>query len=252
MSKLYFPFRLSCFLLLSALIPVSGLLAQVAVVEAGSTPAGATADTAVSAPLNTASGELFFQLQLLQDEMMQLRGIIEEQQHQIRQLKQQRLDDYLSLDKRIGELYDAGAIGSSPGSDSATSNIRAATGEESAYKGAYGLVKAQKFAEARAAFESFLKSYPAGKYTPNAFYWMGELQLLVPNLEGARQSFTQLVDQYPEHRKVPDATFKLAKVYHLQGDAEKANKLLTRVITSYGDTSSSAVKLAKDYLQKNF
>ena len=72
------------------------------------------------------------------------------------------------------------------------------------------------------------------------------------DLESARQAFSQLIDQYPKHRKVPDATFKLAKVYHLQGNSEKARKLLDTVIKSYGDTSSSAVKLARDYLQKNF
>ena len=48
----------------------------------------------------------FLPLQLLQDEIMRLRGQLEEQDHYIRQLKQQRLDDYVRFDKRIADLQN--------------------------------------------------------------------------------------------------------------------------------------------------
>lgn len=241
--------------------------AQVSVVEASAdSSAGASQSVAGSsqsaAPIQKSAsnpqGELFYQLQLLQDEVMQLRGIVEEQQHLVRQLKQQRLDDYLSLDKRISEL-SSGSVGSGSGAVAATAEQAASSSplqnsasseETSAYKAAYDLVRAQQFEDAKQAFQQFNKDYPSGRYLPNSLYWLGELYLLDPDLESARQSFAQMLDQYPEHRKTPDAMFKLAKVYHLQGESEKSKVLLKRVIDQAG--GSSAAKLAQDYLQKNF
>ena len=215
---------------------------------------------ATAAPQQSArnvQGELFHQLQLLQDEVMQLRGIVEEQQHLVRQLKQQRLDDYLSLDKRISELSSnpAAVAGASVSASAsvATSAKQSAplSGDETAsYKAAYDLVRAQQFEEAKQAFSQFMQGYPASRYLPNTLYWLGELYLLDPDLESARQSFAQMLDQYPEHRKAPDAMFKLAKVYHLQGESAKSKTLLKRVVDQNG--GSSAAKLAQDYLQKNF
>ncbi len=247
--------------LVGALLLASGALSQVSVVESTAVPVANASQARVQ---RAAQGELFYQLQLLQDEMMQLRGILEEQQHVIRQLKQQRLDDYLNLDRRISELTVGSPVQASPGrapspsgKSTATSagkqtSSAASSDEESAYRAAYGLVKTQQFIGAKEAFEKFVSSYPTGNYVPNAHYWLGELYLLEPNLEAARQSFTQLLDQYPSHRKVPDAMFKLAKVYHLLGNGAKARSLLDQVIKNHGSSSSSAVKLAKDYLQKNF
>lgn len=225
------------------------------VTAATAQPVGAPGSISGAAQQSTrnSQGELFYQLQLLQDEVMQLRGIIEEQQHLVRQLKQQRLDDYLSLDKRISEL--SSGSGSMPAASGALVNgdqkSEPASGDETAaYKAAYDLVRAQQFEEAKAAFSQFIKDYPVGRYLPNSLYWLGELYLLDPDLESARQSFAQLLDQFPDHRKAPDAMFKLAKVYHLQGESAKSKALLKRVIDQNG--ASSAAKLAQDYLQKNF
>lgn len=49
----------------------------------------------------SAQGELFLQLQQLQDEVSRLRGMVEEQQYEIRQLKQESLDRYKELDGRL-------------------------------------------------------------------------------------------------------------------------------------------------------
>src|SRR5690625_8032922 len=51
--------------------------------------------------------ELFFQLQALQEEMQLIRGMVEEQAHEISRLQQQRMEDYLDLDRRVSMLTDA-------------------------------------------------------------------------------------------------------------------------------------------------
>ena len=127
-------------------------------------------------------------------------------------------------------------------------------GEAEAYKSAYALVRAQKFDQAVDAFQQFLRNYPDGKYAPNAHYWLGELYLVIqpPDLEASRQSFTLLLSQYPDNPKAPDAMYKLGKVQFLKGNREKAREYLDRVIREYGNTNSSAVKLARDFLAENY
>jgi tol-pal system protein YbgF len=115
-------------------------------------------------------------------------------------------------------------------------------------------VQSQKFAEAVQAFQQFQLDYPAGTFAPNAYYWLGELYLVVqpPDLEASRQAFTMLLSQYPDNTKAPDALYKLGKVQFMKGNREKAKEYLDQVISRYGSTDSSAVKLAKDFLAENY
>ncbi len=61
---------------------------------------GAFAGGGVTTPTSV-QGELFMQLQQMQDELARLRGTLEEQQNQIQQLKQESLERYQDLDRRI-------------------------------------------------------------------------------------------------------------------------------------------------------
>ena len=127
-------------------------------------------------------------------------------------------------------------------------------GEADAYRTAYSEVRSQQFDEAVIAFKQFLQDFPDGRYAANAHYWLGELYLVItpPDLESSRQAFTLLLDQYPDNSKVPDALYKLGKVYFQKGNPEKARQYLDRVINEYGSSNSSAVKLARDFIQENY
>lgn len=205
-------------------------------------------------------GELMYQLQLLQQEVMNLRGQVEEQGHQLRQLKQQSLERYLDLDKRLGAgvatpAPDAGkAAAATATAVAAKPSVTEIPGETEAYRAAYGLVRSQQFDDSIAAFDAFLQTYPDGRYAANAHYWLGELYLVITpqDLEASRQAFTLLLREYPDNSKVPDALYKLGKVYFLKGNSTKSREYLERVIAEFGDSDSSAVKLAKDFLAENF
>ncbi|AQA19990.1 tol-pal system protein YbgF [Halioglobus japonicus] len=208
-------------------------------------------------------GNLFLQVQQLQQEVMRLNGMVEEQANELRILKAQSLERYVDLDKRLS----AGG-GSAPTASGGSTQVAPAPvgggaigggaaeipGEAQAYKAAYSLVRSQQFDEAVTAFNDFLRAYPDGKYAPNAHYWLGELYLVVQprDLEGSRQAFTLLLDQYPTNGKAPDAMYKLGKVYFEKGNRERAREHMERVISQYGNTSSSAVKLARDFLAQNY
>ncbi|MCV6606068.1 MAG: hypothetical protein OIF34_12250, partial [Porticoccaceae bacterium] len=65
-----------------------------------------------SAPLiNQQQTEMFYQLQSLLEEVRQLRGMVEELNYQVDELKQRQQDDYLDLDRRISA---AGSIAGQP------------------------------------------------------------------------------------------------------------------------------------------
>ncbi len=204
-----------------------------------------------SNPQQTA--ELYYQMQLLQQEVLQLKGKVEEQEHELKRLKQQRLDDYLDLDRRLSALGQGGNASTRPASSSATAATAAtsaAPGNEiQHYRSAIDLVlKKQQYDEAVVQLQEHLKLYPRGRYAANATYWLGEIYLLQDDLEQSRQWFVQLIGDFPEHRKVPDGKFKLGKVYHLMGNKEEAKKLLDEVAAS----NSDAARLARTYLAEHF
>ncbi|MEE4660114.1 MAG: tol-pal system protein YbgF [Halieaceae bacterium] len=201
------------------------------------------------------AGELFYQMQLLQQEVMELRGRLEEQEYQLKQLREQSLERYLDLDQRLkggagataGEGGEAAAVAPAPQGQSLA-------GEEEAYRAAYGLVRSQQFEQAITAFRQFLVDFPGGRYTPNAHYWLGELYLVqVPaDDESARREFTLLLERFPNHNKVPDALYKLGKIYYDRGNRDRARAYLTQVVEEFGNSGSSAVQLAQDFLSSNF
>ena len=217
------------------------------------------------------TAELFYKIQQLEQDIMSLRGIVEEQDHQLRRLSKQRLDDYVNLDKRISALSGGSAIPSSnysrpqaqPASARSATRVSPAVApsaaaalptlpsgdpgsEKAAYQAAYDLVKRQEFDSALSAFKDFVLLYPKGEYAANAYYWLGELHLYSADLNKAIVEFTKVVEQYPRHRKAADALFKLGKAHHVRGDVQTSRIMLNRVISDYG--SSSSAKLARDYL----
>ena len=109
-------------------------------------------------------------------------------------------------------------------------------------------MKERKFDESIAAFNDLIARYPNGQYTPNAFYWLGELHLAQQNTEQARQSFMQVIGLYPDHPKVPDTLYKLGVAYHRLGDTAKAMEYFADVQSRY--PQSSAAGLAASYQQE--
>jgi tol-pal system protein YbgF len=231
-----------------------------------SAPAGTAVVTSPAAPAAGGGdqnvGNLFLQVQQLQQEVMRLNGLVEEQANELRKLKDQSLERYVDLDKRLSAGGGA-APASSGGSGQVVKGSGASVsfgggseipGEAEAYQSAYSLVRGQQFDQAVDAFNQFLRNYPDGKYAPNAHYWLGELYLVVQpqDLESSRQAFTLLLDRYPDNPKAADAMFKLGKVQYLKGNREKAREYLDRVIREYGNTNSSAVKLAKAFIDENY
>ncbi len=200
---------------------------------------------------NRRLSELFYQLQVLQQELQELRGIAEEQTYQLNRLARDQKEQYIDLDQRIVALRTNNptpAVGAST-PDTRTFVPETPTGrtatERDAYTAAFNLMKGRQFEESATAFNQLIIDYPNGQYTPNAFYWLGELYLTNVETEKARQSFVQVVNLYPDHQKVPDALYKLGVVYHRLSDTQQALQYLDRVRSEH--PQSSAAGLAESY-----
>ncbi|WLH89285.1 tol-pal system protein YbgF [Pseudomonas sp. FP453] len=221
---------------------------------------------ATSAP--SAQGELFNQLQRMQDQLAQQQGTIEILQNEVRQLKQEGLERYQDLDRRIGAgvapaaTPDNSSAGGAPSAaiggaaaGAAASQAPAASSEPGDpakeklyYDAAFDLIKAKDFDKASQAFSAFLRKYPNSQYAGNAQYWLGEVNLAKGDLQGAGQAFAKVSQLYPKHAKVPDSLYKLADVERRLGHTDKVKGILQQVVAQYPGTS--AAQLAQRDLQR--
>ncbi len=235
--------------------------AQVPIIDASEPRAGSrqpAREAPQPVPAGEGQGELFFQLQMLQQEVMELRGLVEQQGHVLRELRQQSLDRYIELDRRLGGEPARGGQGAAlpplepEGAAPISGRGQSQEGEHDAYKEAYARVRAQDFPAAVDAFKDFLERYPNGQFAANAHYWLGELYLVLtpPQVDDAIAAFQLLLDQYPRNNKVPDALYKLGRAWHSQGDNGRALQALDQVIDNH--RGSTAARLARQYRDQHF
>lgn len=214
-------------------------------------------------------GELAYQLQVLQQEMRQLRGMVEDLQHQVKQVESTQQNRYLDLDKRIQDLQQQVA-GGQPGSSTASAGTgpggesseisdvnkeepvaSKSTDEKEVYEKALDLIRKRQYDDAITQLKSVIAQYPNGDFTANAYYWLGEVYAALPqpDYEKARQALAQVTTYFPNSRKVPDATYKLGKVYFYMGDCKRARDALNQVVKNY--PGKSVAKLAESFLHDN-
>ena len=251
--------------------------------------ANSSAPKAVKKSVNKTSataGDSYYQSQMLQNEVRELRGMVEQLSYELQRVKQRQMDDYLDIDRRLSTVL-SGAVSSESatgidGQASATvageqplepteagvaiaptavqtisqrksqaATESAASSEEIAENYAQAsnlLLKQRDFNGAVLAFKQHVIDYPNSPYIANAHYWLGEIYLLQGQDELARQAFTLVVDQHPTHGKALDANFKLGKIYHQLGEVERARELLETAAKGAG----GAANKAQSYLKNNF
>lgn len=193
--------------------------------------------------------ELLSMVEVMQQEIAELRGTVEEQNHTIEILKKQQQQRYLDLDRRMSELMTTPAQAQSKStvdSDASVSSLSA----DDLYASAMAAIKKKEFTSALAQLDEFAKQYPEHVLAGNALYWSGEVQLAEGNFELAIKQFLIVVEKHANHNKAPDSHYKLAVAYDRSGKTEKAKETLKLVISKYKGVSDSVVRLAERYLQR--
>lgn len=204
-----------------------------------------------------------YQLQVLKQEVLELRGHIEQLNHQMREMKRLQENRYLDIDARLQTMGKrSGSSGIIDGGIStlpenpAFENTTASSGrtsdgsEQGLYESALAKIRIREYDGAISELQRLIERYPDGSFAPNAYYWLGEIYAAKPNpdYEKARQSLAQVISFFPDHRKALDAAFKLGKVYHLMGDCDRARELLENIVTKH--QGKSVARLAEAYLRE--
>ncbi|MCF6435177.1 tol-pal system protein YbgF [Pseudoalteromonas sp. MMG022] len=193
--------------------------------------------------------ELQQQLNLLQDEVSQVRGVTEEQSYKLEKVLQRQRELYQEIENRVSKAYEQS---SSPAAATAVDNSQAIStdlNENEAYDRAVALIMQDKrYDAAIPEFQNFLTTFPQSVYIPNAHYWLGQLQSIKSDDANAIVHFKTVVEQFPESNKRPDAMLKLGALYQKQGKIDLAKQILNTLISEY--PSTTAAKLATERLAK--
>ena len=231
---------------------------------------------AVDTPINTnANAQMFDIVEMLQYELQQLRGQVEELSYNLERLKKDQKQRYLDLDRRIVSLStppqviddsqvsdtksETGETGETGETDLTSASLGGAIAldqtvviqeaydpeiEKLAYKAAFGLIRERQYDASIEALLTFLNDFPEGLLVGNVHYWLGEVYMVQGDASLAAQSFEYVIREFPGHRKIPDALYKAGVAYQNVGNNNKANQLLQRVLEEYPD--SSAARLAQE------
>ncbi len=219
---------------------------------------------------NQALVDMLMRLDSVQSDNQALRGEMEALVHDLDGLKQRQRDLYLDMDRRLGLIENAASkqpVATAPstvtpaspaGTVATKASSVSAVGlpqdrgdpiqERDAYQKAFNTLKDGQYEQAIIEFRSFLAQYPAGDFSDNAQYWLGEANYATRHYKVAVEEFRKLLELRPNGSKAADAMLKLGYAYYELAEWGSARKVLTDLVS--GHANSTAARLAESRLQK--
>jgi tol-pal system protein YbgF len=193
------------------------------------------------------------QLDDLQNEVNELRGVTELHSHQLSQVIERQRELYQELDRRVNQALAQKQKEESTVTSSSVSAGQAITqqststvdysgnlSENELYDHAVNLVlKDKKYDQAIVEFQRFNQQFPQSSYAANVHYWLGQLLFTKNELKQAQQEFQLVVEKYQQSTKRADAMLKLAIIAHKLDNIGEAKRLYQQVISNYPNTSSA-------------
>ncbi|NCA70971.1 MAG: tol-pal system protein YbgF [Sphingobacteriia bacterium] len=234
---------------------------------------------------NQAGSDLLLQMQQMQMELQELRGLVEMQHFELQKLQRQQQDPFAAIDTRLDpdpdllgplvtdplattetgdrDVRDDRTLDLAPqqtrqiqvlpptgGSSVPSLPLPEGTGgsERDAYAAAFELLKERSYDEASVAFNELLRRYPQGQFTDSARYWLGETHYVQRNYAAALAEFDRLVQLHPASQKVPGALLKIGYIQYDQQAFDQARAMLEEVIRRF--PRSTEARLAKSRLDR--
>lgn len=207
----------------------------------------------------SAQVQLQQQVQLLIEEVRELRGQLEQLQHAQEQARESARVQYLDLDGRLERLEGGAPASPAPSTSAAPVSVvtapassqtalpRASTEQRGAYSAAYALLQAGRYVDASRAFSAFLREQSNNELTPNAVYWLGESYYVTQNYPFALEQFNALQQRWPQHDKAPGAMLKSAMSQHGLQRLDDAERGYRAVIAQH--PGSDVARIAEQRLQ---
>jgi len=188
------------------------------------------------------------QLNLLLDEVSQLRGVTETHTYQLDEMLQRQRDLYQEIDRRVGALQNSTAAQPPVSANNASAPVvsySSNVSENDAYDRAVNMVlKDRRYDAAIPEFEAFLQNYPESGYAPNAHYWLGQLLFNNNELAKAKTHFERVVTNFSASNKVPDALLKLGQVAERENNKDAALRFYRQLTKDHA--SATSARLAQE------
>jgi tol-pal system protein YbgF len=217
------------------------------------------------------------QVSSLQQQIQQLSGELQVQQHDIKLLNQQMRNFYQDLSTQIKQLKNMSGSSDDSSNSPPPRNInsqlpsasdvgQAATQKKklktslnnpinefsvvasNKYKAALNSLMSKKYSIAEQGFKDYINDYPNGHFVVSAHYWLGEIYVQQRNLSSATKQFNIVVTQFPHSNKVADAKVKIGIIHASQGQVARARVEFRKVKQKYPGTT--AAQLAAIQLQQ--
>ncbi|MFQ6371697.1 tol-pal system protein YbgF [Shewanella sp. YIC-542] len=186
--------------------------------------------------------EMQQRLDALQQEVLDLRGIAEQQNYQINQMLQRQRQLYEEISK-LGTQPHAEAAVSAPTAQSASASLS----ETDSYQRAVDLVlKERRYDDAIPAFKAFISQYPNSGFADNANYWLGQLLYNKGDYTQAKLAFENVVNNFKTSGKRADSLVKLGLIAEKSHDKATAATHYRQVVKEYAN--SAAASIAKQQL----
>jgi len=126
--------------------------------------------------------------------------------------------------------------------------VEAADNQASAFRSAYKSYLNGRYARATVEFQQFIKEYPTGALTPQAYYYLGDAQYVQRQYNGATRALQHILTEFPDNKYVPPALFKLGLVMMETDQRPKAQEFWDEVIQKFPDSpeaEQAKIQIAK-------
>jgi tol-pal system protein YbgF len=204
-------------------------------------------------------GDRYYQMQVLQEEVRMLRGMVEELNYELQQVKQRQMDDYLDIDRRLSALAAGFVAPTNDGALSADQSMgaEANSGFDAAVSagqpGVTGRLEESDGFEGSGEFKEPVTVSPVDVAVMKANYDnASNLLLKQRDMDGAVLAFQQHIADYPDSPYAANAHYWLGEIYLLKGQDDLSREAFTAVIERHAGHSKAmdaSFKLGKIYHQ---
>lgn len=158
--------------------------------------------------------DLLQQVEQLQNEVRNLRDMVEVQRHETEGLQNRSRDLNADFDRRLRDLETRAAPQSPAGAEApmAANPATASAVQTEEYEAAFNLMKEGKYDRATNAFRAFVEKYPESAFADNAHYWIGEAHAARGDNTKARTAFEAVIKRFPDTDGAKLAAERLAQV----------------------------------------
>ena len=181
-------------------------------------------------------------LDTLQQEVLDLRGLNEQQSYHLEQVLQRQRQLYDDVANLAVNATQASSASSSHSEESSSSMLS----ETASYEQALNLVlKQKKYDEAIYAFSAFINKHPNSTYSANANYWLGQLLYNKGEFNSAKKVFNTVVDSFKESNKRGDSLVKLGMIAEKAENRASAEVYYQKVLKEYANSSAARIAQQK-------